>query len=211
MEGNVVQKIIAGDWWGPSGPGNTYFRNRIETDDIIMQDATHSQNIVANEILNGTVSIIQSDNTWQLSNKNGNGFIDNEFSGTIETSLYYDSKPDFMDGYAWPAIGPEFTLNQNTIPAKARWDDNGMDLVPCLDVGLITSINEPELLFEVYPNPTNGIVNINGYQGRIQVLSLDARLIKESINGTIDISNLSKGLYLLYLESVNQTTSILLK
>ena len=27
FEGNVVEYIHSSDWWGPSGPGNTFYRN----------------------------------------------------------------------------------------------------------------------------------------------------------------------------------------
>ena len=211
MEGNIVQKMIAGDWWGPSGPGNTYFRNRVESSDIIMQDATHSQNIVANEILNGTVSIIESDNTWQLSNKNSSGFIDNEFAGSIDASLYHDSKPNFMDGNEWPAIGPEFSLNQNTIPAKARWDDNGLDLVPCLDVGLITSIQSIESEINIFPNPSNDVVNITGYDGIVEVYDVLGNRVIVSNNTQINVLALNSGVYFVNLIGVNQSLKLIVK
>lgn len=134
IEGNIVQKIIAGDWWGPSGPGNTYFRNRVEKEDIIMQDKTHSQNIIANEIMHGIIKISKNCNgIWRHSNINPNGSVDSLiFKGTIPASLYLKKKPKFFDDLIWPPVGPEFNLGENTIPAKKRWKDN-IELVPPLD------------------------------------------------------------------------------
>ena len=135
LEGNIVQKIIAGDWWGPSGPGNTYFRNRVETSDIIIRDNTHYQNIIGNEILNGTVTISSnSHSTWQHSNFNAEGLIDREYDGMVPNSLYLCEKPDFFKSLSWPTIGPEFDPGKNSIPAKVRWDE-GTEIVPCLNVG----------------------------------------------------------------------------
>lgn len=200
MEGNVVQKIIAGDYWGPSGPGNTYFRNRVETADIVMQDATHSQNIVGNELVNGTISITASNNTWQLSNKNGSGFIDNEYSGTVPSSLYLNQQPEFLNGYTWPGIGPEYGLNQNTIPAEIRWTDNSKDLVPCLDVDVVTNTKELKNSIQIYPNPTTDKIFILGdIKGVIQVYSLQGELLISTIDRSINLEGFAKGVYVVRL------------
>lgn len=211
MEGNVVQKIIAGDYWGPSGPGNTYFRNRVETADIVMQDATHFQNIVANEILNGTVSITASNNTWQLSNKNLSGFVDVEHSGSIRSSLYLDEKPLFFSGYTWPGIGPEFTLNQHTIPAKERWDNGAIDLVPCLDNGLITNTNEITSELKVYPNPAQNLVTVSGLERKNNLLLFDVHgkligsyQVSESTYA-LSINSLSNGIYWLKVQNAQSS------
>ncbi len=56
FEGNIVQNIMIDHYWGPSGPLNTFFRNRAELYGIIMTggDPTTSdmQNFVGNEITN---------------------------------------------------------------------------------------------------------------------------------------------------------------
>jgi hypothetical protein len=210
VEGNVVQKIIAGDWWGPSGPGNTYFRNRVETDDIVMQDATHAQNIVGNEILNGTVTITESNNTWALSNKNSSGFIDNEFSGLVASSLYLDAKPAFLDGYEWPAIGPEFSLNEHTIPAKERWENNGLNLVPCLDLGTITSSKEIVYFVKIFPNPSNGVISIVGYEGAVDVLNIHGAVITTQNSESVNLTGISKGVYFIRIQEVGVFQKIVL-
>ncbi|MEO1449256.1 MAG: DNRLRE domain-containing protein, partial [Bacteroidota bacterium] len=124
LEGNIVQKMIAGDYWGPSGPGNTYFRNRVETSDIIMQDNTEDQNVIANELISGTVSInSNSQPVWRHSNfRTPNTALDQTFSGTLPNSLHHTAKPAFFGSMSWPALG-EPGLTGNTIPARQRWDD----------------------------------------------------------------------------------------
>lgn len=134
LEGNIAQKMVSGDWWGPQGIGITYFRNRVETSDIRIQDHSHYQNIMANELVKGTVSIDGSvQNTWRHSNVKKNvGNLDGIYTDTLPNSLYLDSKPDFFGTNPWPPIGPE-TPFVNTIPAKQRWDDSSLPLVEDLD------------------------------------------------------------------------------
>jgi len=221
LEGNVVQKIIAGDYWGPSGPGNTYFRNRVEKDDIVMQDFTHAQNIIANELVNGTVNISgDSKNTWQHSNMGENGIIDNEYRGTLPPSLYLKSKPDFLESYSWPVMGPEYELNSNTIPAVARWE-SGTNLVPCLDTDFseITSAfpSEVDSEFHIYPNPTSGVIHFESPPGvffDVEIYNMNGQ---EKIsahlspqNSNLDLSLLKEGVYMLKIKSMNTIQTTLL-
>lgn len=217
LEGNVVQKIIAGDWWGPSGPGNTYYRNRVESSDIIMQDATHKQNIVGNEIENGDVDIIDSDNTWQSDNQNNSGTIDFNFSGDLDASLYLQSKPAFLTGFSFPAFGPEYVVGQNSIPAKERWENNLLDLVPCLNPNLITNNSEVDIVDELFPNPFRNqfyyynhtastelfIVDISGRTVHHQALSIG--------ENTISTSKLVNGIYFVHVSGVVNSYKVLKK
>lgn len=59
----------------------------------------------------------------------------------------------------------------------------------------------------VYPNPTNGILNIKGtVNDEIQILDLSGRVISTHLKtNTIDVSNLSKGVY--YIKMGNTFTS----
>jgi len=142
LEGNIVQLIIAGDYWGPSGPGNTYFRNRAETGNITMRDNTEDQNVIANELLSGSVSIASNSTpVWQHSNfRTPNTSLDQSYTGTLPNSLYRSSKPTFFGDLPWPALG-EPSLVGNTIPARQRWDDNDpMGLIePATPDGLVAS------------------------------------------------------------------------
>ena len=123
IEGNIVQKIFVGDFWGPSGPGNTFFRNRIETDNIEIQDYSHAQNIVANELIQGTIHVSEDTKyTWSNSNINKQGLIKTKLDINIPNSLYLPAKPTFYQSLPWPSIGPEFNLGQHNIPAKIRWE-----------------------------------------------------------------------------------------
>jgi len=57
FEENKVAKIEFSDWWGPCGPGNTLFRNKITDENIIVRDKTLYQNIIGNIIEKGSILI----------------------------------------------------------------------------------------------------------------------------------------------------------
>lgn len=132
FEGNIVQEANYSDYWGPAGPGNTMFRNRVETDNIYVMDHSHNSNVIANELTaNGAVIEVHPtvNNTWKHSN-NINGVIDASTSAALPASLYKSSKPDFLDGLEYPTFGPDVTLGANTIDAKQRFVD-GNPMLAC--------------------------------------------------------------------------------
>ncbi len=123
FEGNIVQEATFSDYWGPVGPGNTMFRNRVASSEIRVADQSHYQNVIANEITDGVSTlVIETDveNTWYHSN-NMNGYTINTTTASLPASLYLSEKPDFFYQFAYPSIGPEFTLGSGTIPAEERY------------------------------------------------------------------------------------------
>lgn len=213
LEGNIVQKIIAGDYWGPSGPGNTYFRNRVESDNIIMQDETHAQNIIANELIKGTVLINSNTNdTWQHSNYNKNGLIDKLYSEEIPNSLYLDSKPDFFGNMTWPATGPEYVPGTYTIPAKLRWDE-GDELVACLDIGYnpVSLDQIHEHTFLLFPNPVTHNLTITNNTEHVLGIELynstGQRILTKEISAQkveIDMQPMDPGIYFVRISNRKQ-------
>ena len=64
-----------------------------------------------------------------------------------------------------------------------------------------TSINENGNTIEFYPNPTTGIVNINGVDIKsIEIQSVSGQIIKFDSTTQIDLSDLSDGMYLIKIE-----------
>ena len=49
FEGNTVQEIDVADYWGPCGPGNTFLRNRVESEGIQIMDHSHYQNVIGKD------------------------------------------------------------------------------------------------------------------------------------------------------------------
>ena len=223
FEGNILQTIYIDQTWGPSGPYNTFFRNRVELYGIIMTSAlTNNQNFVGNEIT-GTGS------TWPFTHgaytitgtghiqygNNKNGVIIPE--GTInlpDSSYYLEFAPAFWNAnQSWPDIGIPNTLNSGTIPAKERFLAG--EFTDCSRHEIVTLAAQIETgNFVVYPNPGSDklFVNCNTSTNNfiIRVNSLDGKcLIEKHINdggrlAELNILTLKKGIYLLYIETRNE-------
>ena len=127
FEGNIVQELTSSDYWGPSGPGNTFFRNRVEQSDLSVRDASHNQQIIGNELNGGgtQIAIDPSVNNTLIHGNNVNGsiqWISELGNEELSPSLYLCEKPEFLGDLPWPSIGPEFPLGCGSIPAKLRFD-----------------------------------------------------------------------------------------
>jgi hypothetical protein len=128
FEGNIVEDIRSADYWGPSGPGNTFFRNvaRVErhTYGVQILDASHGQNVVGNIIAN---RLFVQNGVNNLT-RHGN-LIDgvlkwnpNITSQNIPASLYRSSQPAFLSGLPWPAAGFDLPTT-STNAAYKRYQD----------------------------------------------------------------------------------------
>jgi len=131
FEGNIVQNIFIDQTWGPSGPYNTFFRNRAELYGIIMSSSfTNSQSFVGNEITGTGFTFPFSHGSYTIT---GNGHIQygNNRNGSIiptgtttlnESSYYLTSPPLFWNiTENWPDIGIGNTFNSGSIPSKNRY------------------------------------------------------------------------------------------
>jgi hypothetical protein len=103
FEGNRVYEIGIGDYWGPAGPGNTYFRNKVIDEGIVCHDASHRQNSL------GNITTRFKDTDGKSLEKLEHG---NVVGGTIvwdpaiadhdlPYSYYLDSIPEFFREMVW--------------------------------------------------------------------------------------------------------------
>lgn len=220
FEGNIVQNIIIDETWGPSGPFNTFFRNRVEKYGIIMASVlTNNQNFVGNEITGTGYTFPFSWGAYTLTGSahiqhgnNDNGTIVPSGTTTLNDNSYYlNAGPAYWNvSQSWPDIGIPATLNSGTIPAKARYDM--AEFTDCSQQGIVTKIpeNKPEEFF-VYPNPTTDKLFIKlpseNKSCNIQIEDLKGKcLINKKTNPgischEIDISSLKPGLYLLFVNT----------
>lgn len=137
FEGNVSQEIHSADYWGPSGPGTTFFRNQLQAvEGVYMDDASVDQNIVGNELLLGNVGEEASvTGTFAHGNVEGGSVTWDGASGSnnLINSYYLNAKPTWWGSGNWPSIGPEY-IGSGTNPAKDRWDAQGANaLTYCED------------------------------------------------------------------------------
>lgn len=126
FESNVVQEAAVADYWGPCGPGNTFFRNRLEAEGLWVRDSSHGQNIVGNELTDGS-NVIDIDETVEDTFLHGN-LVEGEVSWNpaidereLPASLYLDGPPPFWTGAPWPALGADVASGGHTIPAEERY------------------------------------------------------------------------------------------
>ncbi|MGM0475260.1 MAG: DUF5060 domain-containing protein [Bacteroidota bacterium] len=123
FEGNRVQEIGIGDYWGPAGPGNTYFRNRVGGEGIFYYDASHGQNLI------GNITTVLEDRDGMAEGKLEHG---NVVGGSVQwdpgipshdlpDSYYLDSVPEFFGELDWPAYGPGLSSG-NKLPAQVAFE-----------------------------------------------------------------------------------------
>jgi hypothetical protein len=126
FEGNVLQEAYVSDYWGACGPGNTLFRNRIQSEGLKIDDYSHGQNVLCNELGTGD-DVITVFDTVQDTLLHGN-YVE----GAIEwdpaiaarefpASLYRARKPAFFGDVPWPATGCDLAPNGSAIPAEQRY------------------------------------------------------------------------------------------
>jgi len=170
-EGNIAQNIGIDHYWGPSGPYNTFFRNRAELYGIIMTLSTlletDSQNFVGCEttgtgFLQGLYFLTGTDHFEYGNNIEG----EIQPPGTTDlpdNSYYLDEAPDFWDDQiAWPSVGIPIELGSGSIPAKMRYE-SGQHYTVCPD-SVMTIIDEAPVEFsdlKVWPNPAVSYVHIS--------------------------------------------------
>lgn len=220
FEGNIVQTIYTDQTWGPTGPYNTLFRNRVELYGIIMTSSlTNNQNIVGNEITgtgstwpfnHGAYTIVGTGHIQYGNNKNG-VIVPTDTTVLNDISYYLQSEPLYWNiNQSWPNIGIPNVLKSGTIPAKERFLIG--NFTDCSHQGIITDIEDKEsgkLL--VYPNPAKEklflefavennckVINIRSIEGKSLIrIQTKAGEYKTEI----DLSTLKPGIYLLNVES----------
>jgi hypothetical protein len=142
FEGNIIKTIQVDLEWGPSGPYNTFFRNRAEGYGIVYssgnQTLSNSHHIIGNDVdynglLLGPYTITGTGHIQH--GNNVDGVIKPPGTGTLtDTSYYLTAEPVFWsvaDG--WPSLGIPNVLGAGTNPANYRWDNpgSGYTICPC--------------------------------------------------------------------------------
>ncbi len=227
FEGNIVQNIQIDQTWGPTGPLNTFFRNRAELYGILMTSATvqsDSVNFVGNEVSNtgafmGNYTLAGSAH-FEFGN-NIRGTITP--SGTIplpDTSYYLDSFPIFWTSSIFPTIGDPNPIGSGSIPAKDRYL-SGAYFTPCEDP-INTSIAQNETInaIGVYPNPFTSEINIKAHFNKeenidLAIIDLQGRIVNEMNNIVthdqefkISTKGILSGIYFLRITNRNNSFTI---
>ncbi len=133
FESNIVEHINSADFWGPSGPGTTFFRNKVTIDNIDVRDHSIDQNIVGNVIEKGKFYIEPSVTGTLLNGNVVNNKVSWESDATNQQALinsyYLDKKPEFFGDMPWPCIGPDVS-NDLKLPAQVRYESKKYIIQP---------------------------------------------------------------------------------
>lgn len=200
FEGNIVQNLGIDQSWGPSGPYNTFFRNRIERYGIIMSSGSvqsDRQNIVGNDV--PSTILFQGNYILAGSNHFTHG---NNIKGTIQpsgtqvlndSSYVYTSAPSYWNiSQSWPNIGtPNTFMNQNN-PARERYLQSGAKTI--CDTVVITS----NLPWEPVTGALHNVLNNGSQEVTIQYL-----IPEDNISAALfDVSG-----RLIWFEKLNSSTT----
>lgn len=212
FEGNDVMEVGIGDYWGPAGPGNTFFRNRVRGDGMYYFDHSHFQNLLGNR-----TKLLKDENN-NSDNELEHGNVINsivKWNDTIpETnlpaSLYLKEMPSFMTQESWPVIGPDIP-NGKKIPAQIRYENIKTGLQ-----GAPFHSNESKLDIKNMPGKSGVII---GYElhgeksGNLSIFHVDSRLVCsypiKSQSGSIVFRPLKtphNGIYVVRLSTSEGTT-----
>ena len=225
FESNIIQEIGVGNYGGPAGPGNTFFRNIIETRHVTVSDHSHYQNIIGN-VFSTDNQFIYIETSVYHTVVHGNtirGIVEwdpNISNHNFPFSYYLDSKPDFFGDKPWPLLGSDVSYSDILLPAKERYENS-------IATGIRMAIpTAKELRLTVYPNPFNPVTNISydlpkSAVVEVKIYDINGKLISILIDeyqekGERIISWASKdsngqrvpsGLYLIVLKSDNTIKS----
>ena len=214
FEGNIVQNIFIDAYWGPSGPLNTFLRNRAELYGIVSTSSgSDTMNFIGNETTNSDMLMGQ----FQLQGA-GHYLYGNNILGTIEPadsnelvlkSLFYRNVPAFWDIVdEFPSIGLPNDLGKNTIPAKYRYMNIAKKTVG--EYRPLSVANNCHFVYSIYPNPATDYIEISldnhTMKGEVENVKIyDVLGIKHPVsfaatplsegNLRLDVSNLPAGVY----------------
>ncbi len=223
FEGNIIQNIQLDQTWGPSGPRNTFFRNRAELYGILMTSATmqsDSQAFIGNEVPNTGLFL----GNYTLA---GSGHFEygNMVRGTLtpagtgnlpDSSYYLSGPPDWWSGSSWPGIGVPFATGSGSNPAFDRYAAGGSPTV--CERTITTSLSTPTTSdFVLYPNPATREVFLRKEKhpvetsGLVQLFNSHGQLVLESSLATdqvtrIPLPDLPAGSYILKLLEMGSET-----
>jgi hypothetical protein len=140
FEGNINQNTAIDQAYGPSGPGNTFFRNRSELYGFIMTSGSVQSNqqiIVGNDIPSTTLFqgqyLLAGSGHYESANRVKNVVTPSGTNSLSDTSLYLQSKPLYWNAsLTWPSIGIPVVQATNQLPTAIRYAVGTM-LTPCED------------------------------------------------------------------------------
>lgn len=201
FEGNEIEEIGIGDFWGPAGIGNTFFRNKINGQGILYYDNSNYQNVIGNV----TTVLETSSGNSQFKLEHGNvvnGHV--RWDNTIEdrnmpNSYYLDSVPSFFTNPdEWPVFGPDKS-NNTKLPAQVWFEQSP----PTHAEDYNSQFNKYEHQVLVFPNPVQNEINIISKESinKVSIFDISGRKLFDEVQINdfmikINLSAFKIGIYL---------------
>lgn len=174
FEGNSCKNAAIDQAWGPNGPYNAIFRNRIELYGLTISSGTvqsNRQTLSGNDIpstafLQGQYTLNGSGH-FQFGNRVQGNILPAGTGNLMDSSLYLQEPPSFWSGtLPWPSIGIPYTQQPNLIPAASRYL-SGLSPATCNETPISTNLSSNELDMEEFSiSFSNTVLNIHFTQPR---------------------------------------------
>jgi hypothetical protein len=210
IEGNEVEMIMIDHYWGPSGPNNLFFRNRVTQYGIFITAGTpvsNQQHFIGNVTTNSSLFkglfSLQGSGHFLF----GNQILGNaQPPGTTQltdSSYYLTSLPSFWQlGYPWPAHG--YPNPPNAYQCPAAWRTNQSIGAICNDSAgmpppLTQSVHShnPNLSLP-WPNPCEASLSLPNHWKQWSLSDLAGKtIVSGSTPQYPQMQNLPSGCYLL--------------
>ena len=167
-----------------------------------------------------SVSIFEGEELVSASLINGEGSFDSCFPTDLQNEcLAVEISGDLTWSILWEGTQGNLNdwLNSQTISSYANHEnESGYYFGEACD---FSSVDEYNKSFNIYPNPTTGLLNVFGNfneETSVKIINNIGQVVlsfKTPTNFTIDLSDLKKGLYFIKLKSDNEsmTRSIIVK
>ena len=163
---------------------------------------------------NFSVSIFEGEELVSASLINGAGSFDSCFPTDLQNEcLAVEISGDLTWSISWIGTGGNLNdwLNNETISSYANHENElGYYFGEACDFSTVDEYNKS---FDIYPNPTTGLLNIDGdfnEETNVRIFNNIGQVVfsLETINDfTIDLSDLQKGLYFVKLSSDSKNTT----
>lgn len=219
FEGNIVQNIVIDDSHGANGPGNAFFRNRVELYGIFMNNnpASPGQLFIANEItstapLTGLYWLSGGGHFELGNNVRGNLIPANSPKVTI-ASLYSSATPNYFQtaNLTIGNIGNPSSLNLGINPAFLRFIRG--EKTSCeSSLTPVKSYNKHIPSLMVWPNPASEQIAIQGlnfgFPNELNIYSATGEIAMQKINNSsqvFDVSKLETGYYTISIKQFGRT------
>lgn len=206
FEGNICNTMQMDQTWGPNGPWNTFYRNRMDGYGLIVTSGTvptDNENFVGNDItattlFKGNYSLTGS-NHFQYGNR-VKGTITPSGTNVLTTLSYYLTKAPiwWTSSVAWPCVGLPYNLATATNPARDRYL-SGSNFTVCA-TKVARFADEEVATITAYPNPTSGMVYLTNLeqfnQYEVAVYDVFGRLVSSVANADmIYLKDEKSGIY----------------